>query len=286
MIYLRLIVIAAALLIMQLELKGQVTIGSNFAPNAGTLLDLKEYDSTSSVTSTKGMMLPRVKLTELTPASDEEFAASLGVDDNWGRADHIGLLVYNVNEDLCAEGGSIYKQPYIWNGRRWNELISQEQRGFVSGVYSFTDARDGQTYLARNFGDAGDWMLENLAYVPKNTDFGFSDFEEDPFTGLINKDSKLYSYPGEKDAIYVIGEIPSTWKKEYGILYSWQGATNGENTNFGEQGQLDASGVPGANEVETLYGKIRGICPQGWHLPSDREWNKLEKEIMNTRILT
>jgi uncharacterized protein (TIGR02145 family) len=25
--------------------------------------------------------------------------------------------------------------------------------------------------------------------------------------------------------------------------------------------------------------RIQGICPQGWHLPSDREWSQLEQEI-------
>lgn len=278
--FLKLFFIATTSFILQTELKGQVTIGSEISPNEGALLDLKEYEPTKDTsTSNKGILLPRVKLTNLIPATDEEFAASIGSTGDWNRKEHIGLLVYNVNEDLCRDGQSIYKKAYVWDGTEWKVLGSTEVLG--PDVYRFTDSRDGQSYLARNFGEAGDWMLENLAYVPNDSDPGFSGFKEDPYTSLINKDSKLYGYPTPMDVIYTIGTIPDTWKKEYGILYSWHAATNDENLSSAEQGQVDATEVPGPNEVETLFGKIRGICPEGWHLPSDREWNKLEKQIYN-----
>lgn len=282
--FLKLFFIATAGIMIQTGLKAQVTIGSGLSPNAGAILDLKEYYSKDPLkdasTSNRGMLLPRVKLINLTPATDEEFAASIGATGSWDRNSHIGLLVYNINEDFCTGGASIYKKPYIWDGVKWETLDDTNEASDPS-VYSFIDSRDGQSYLARNFGDAGDWMLENLAYVPKDSDPGFSGFKEDPYTSLINKDSKLYGYPTPMDVIYTIGTIPDTWKKEYGILYSWHAATNDENISSAEQGQVDATEVPGPNEVETLFGKIRGICPEGWHLPSDREWNKLEKQIYN-----
>jgi uncharacterized protein (TIGR02145 family) len=79
---------------------------------------------------------------------------------------------------------------------------------------------------------------------------------------------------------------PSTWLSQQGLLYNWPAATGKQNTETNDQGQV-AGAVPGANEVETVFesgdglkdGKIQGICPNGWHLPSDREWNELEKEI-------
>jgi uncharacterized protein (TIGR02145 family) len=53
-------------------------------------------------------------------------------------------------------------------------------------------------------------------------------------------------------------------------LYNWAGATNGENLSIEDQGDTDY----GANHV-----RVRGICPDGWHLPSDKEWSDLEEVI-------
>ena len=44
----------------------------------------------------------------------------------------------------------------------------------------------------------------------------------------------------------------------YGRLYDWTTVMNGSTSSF-----LNPSGVP-------------GICPSGWHLPSDSEWNEME----------
>jgi len=44
----------------------------------------------------------------------------------------------------------------------------------------------------------------------------------------------------------------------YGALYTWAAASNGS-----ESSDLNPSGV-------------QGVCPDGWHLPSDSEWKELE----------
>ena len=46
----------------------------------------------------------------------------------------------------------------------------------------------------------------------------------------------------------------STNKDIYGVLYTWAAATNGLTSPF----------------------SVQGICPTGWHLPSDNEWKILE----------
>ena len=51
---------------------------------------------------------------------------------------------------------------------------------------------------------------------------------------------------------------PST---AYGRLYDWATVMNGETTS-----STNPSGV-------------QGICPSGWHLPSDSEWNELEMAL-------
>jgi hypothetical protein len=67
------------------------------------------------------------------------------------------------------------------------------------------------------------------------------------------------------------------------LMYNGYAALGGHKVYSMDQGQV-AGTTPGPQEVEsTGTGKIQGICPNGWHIPSDREWNELEKEIYNNR---
>ena len=50
-----------------------------------------------------------------------------------------------------------------------------------------------------------------------------------------------------------------------GLLYNWPAATT-RNTGTADEGN-------------TGHADWQGICPNGWHVPSDYEWNELEKEI-------
>jgi len=45
--------------------------------------------------------------------------------------------------------------------------------------------------------------------------------------------------------------------KTYGVLYNWPAALNGYPPS------------------DTKPSRVQGICPDGWHLPSDAEWNEL-----------
>jgi uncharacterized protein (TIGR02145 family) len=45
----------------------------------------------------------------------------------------------------------------------------------------------------------------------------------------------------------------------YGVLYNWPAAMNG------------------ASSSTSVPSNVQGICPPGWHLPSDEEWKVLEK---------
>jgi uncharacterized protein (TIGR02145 family) len=56
---------------------------------------------------------------------------------------------------------------------------------------------------------------------------------------------------------------------KYGKLYDWATAM-GINTSYNKQ-ELGSSDV-----------KRRGICPEGWHLPSNKEWNDLKDYVGNS----
>jgi|GEM_PF-1013229 uncharacterized protein (TIGR02145 family) len=53
---------------------------------------------------------------------------------------------------------------------------------------------------------------------------------------------------------------------EYGALYTWAAAMNG------------------ANSSTTNPSGVQGVCPSGWHLPSDNEWKELEINLGMNQI--
>ena len=101
-------------------LQSQVTIGAGIEPARAALLDLKDNDPDGeNVTSkTGGLILARVKLVDKNTL--EPFIPK--TDPDWINAvkqaalmkDHVGLMVYNLNDkDGFSEG------TYIWNGAEW-----------------------------------------------------------------------------------------------------------------------------------------------------------------------
>lgn len=99
-----------------------------------------------------------------------------------------------------------------------------------------TDSRDGRTYRTVTIGSQT-WMSENLNYA-------------------TIEGSNCY----DKDEVYCF---------KYGRLYSWAAA-------------MDSVGVWSANGKDCGFGStcsptypVRGVCPSGWHLPTEAEWNTL-----------
>jgi uncharacterized protein (TIGR02145 family) len=104
---------------------------------------------------------------------------------------------------------------------------------------TFTDARDGLTYKWVKIGTQT-WMAENLSFASSTGNKVF----------LCNLATVIYVETSSCQGIFRMD----------GFLYDWAAAT-GQTSNT------------------TLYTnvpeKFRGICPVGWHLPSDAEWNTL-----------
>ena len=51
----------------------------------------------------------------------------------------------------------------------------------------------------------------------------------------------------------------------YGLLYTWSAATRDSSTTYPAAGQV----------------KVQGICPAGWHVPSDAEWDTLTRYVFS-----
>ncbi|SHG34965.1 major paralogous domain-containing protein [Fibrobacter sp. UWCM] len=113
---------------------------------------------------------------------------------------------------------------------------------------TMTDSRDGQTYKTVEIGSQV-WMAENLNYA---------------YTGVLYNNS---GYTSDSTS-WCFSNDPANCIK-YGRLYTWAAAmdsvgtwsTNGKDCGYGVQ-------------CTPIY-PVRGICPEGWHLPDKAEWNTL-----------
>lgn len=283
--------LASMLLFSCNAIYAQVTVGLDEAPEEGALIQLKTISGVTdgSANAYKGLGLPRVELKEI----NELFPMLTGSELNYGdlKLDHIGLVVYNMTdgEDYCENPDNYLRKGLnVWNGTQWMYIGDN----LVSGIGVFTDNRDPanpETYQYMDYGDAGVWMTENMRakmYADGtpislyNSSINLPPISPDPYYINVNKDD-------------ISTGLTSSTGKKYGLLYNWEAVTRNYVPSAGanvDQHQVQGD-VPGPNEVENdanlaatgAAGKryVQGICPDGWHVPSDREWNQLEEVIYN-----
>lgn len=99
----------------------------------------------------------------------------------------------------------------------------------------FVDVRDGQQYKTVII-DGKTWMAENLNYEYKVGDSTYGS----------------WCYENSADSC-----------AKYGRLYSWAAAMDSATTRCGD------------GDTCRISGNVRGICPAGWHLPSETELGTL-----------
>lgn len=114
-----------------------------------------------------------------------------------------------------------------------------------------TDFRDNRHYPAVAIGNQI-WMAENLKYLPSvNPPSTISNIEPCYY---------VYGYEGMSvDGARLIKNFVT-----YGVLYNWPATMNGQESS------------------DTNPSSVQGVCPAGWHLPSDAEWAELIEYLGNT----
>lgn len=113
---------------------------------------------------------------------------------------------------------------------------------------------DGNVYQTVDIGDQR-WMAENL----KTTRYAGGSVI--PLVeGSSQWDALTYS-----DKAYSWYDNSSVNGDSYGGLYTWSAAMNG---------MASSSANPSG---------VQGVCPDGWHLPSDEEWKELEMSLGMSR---
>ena len=122
----------------------------------------------------------------------------------------------------------------------WSSSSSQKVESSSSEVPepvegSLTDSRDGQIYKTMTIGTQT-WMAENLNYETANS-------------SCYNDDASNCT--------------------KYGRLYTWDVAMDSAGT-WSENGKGCGYGLA----CSPTY-PVRGVCPDGWHLPTQAEWDTL-----------
>lgn len=181
--------------------------------------------------------------------------ATIRFSDTENRALDVDVTIVQCqgSQDLNQITRVVTPEETSSSGNPWGKDVVRHQG--KPNVYN--------EFISADFGDAGRWMITNLA--ASSYDSGA--------IGLIGPSlaesnvSSFWSYPN------VNGGDPTNpayynMHPEQGFLYNFPAATARLKNNSYE----DERGISIA--------PIQGICPNGWHLPSDREWTILENEIL------
>ena len=131
------------------------------------------------------------------------------------------------------------------------------------GVPTVTD-HEGNVYNTVQIGDQC-WTRENLRTTTS------------PTTGtyLIPTASTGPTFTG-KQAHWYDNDSATYAPMNYGLLYNWNAAVDTFNTAYGE---LSKNGDSDNAVDVTFDSPRRGICPAGWHLPSNEEWQDLTQYL-------
>jgi uncharacterized protein (TIGR02145 family) len=166
----------------------------------------------------------------------------------------LGYLFYYWSSD-----GKSFKQgrhdttislPTSLNGNFWVYVVTKDgdnnsRRDSLWIVLdsTFTDMRDGQPYHAVRIGSQV-WMAKNLNFTVDS--------------------SWWYNGPDYSDEGNTYNDSLSSGSK-FGRLYKWTALMG-----------IADSCKPNTCTIPTSH---RGICPQGWHVPSDTDWTTLVGEV-------
>lgn len=116
---------------------------------------------------------------------------------------------------------------------------------------TMTDERDGQVYKTVKIGDQW-WMAENLNYA-------YTKPTPQYYYGTIDIiDSASFCYNNEPDSC-----------AKYGRLYTWEASMDCVDA------EIDDYLCPIIRYWNNDF-KIRGVCPDKWHVPSVNEWKSLQ----------
>ena len=188
------------------------------------------------------------------PAEPAEVSSSSNATSSSSWSEAIGSSSSSRHSGLDPESSSSVKTPGSSSAEESSSSIvvampckTDEEDNCEYGILK--DSRDGQEYRTVKIGDQV-WMAENLNYAYTDVPFDNRGYTSDSTSWCLDND-------------------PANCAK-YGRFYTWTAAmdsvgewsTNGKGCGYGKTCSVASAGST------TL---VRGICPEGWHLPREAE---------------
>ena len=137
--------------------------------------------------------------------------------------------------EACSESGSSVND----GGKKTDMYLHDASTVYDEVAQTLTDGRDGQVYKTVVINNRV-WMAENLNYK------------------YYHKTARSFCYNADTANC-----------KKYGRLYTWSAALDSAGFFSNE-----CWGCGNGSEIKAA-GRVRGVCPDGWHLPNMVEWQDL-----------
>lgn len=131
---------------------------------------------------------------------------------------------------------------------------------------------EGNSYNTVKIGNQC-WMQENMRAVTSPTTGNY-------FIVKTTPSSSNYTYAGKQGRWYD-NDSAQYAVKNYGVLYNWNAAMDTFNENYDEM-YISTATADAVGYAPT--GTRRGICPLGWHIPTDAEWTQLESLLTTADV--
>ncbi len=193
----------------------------------------------------------------------------------------LGKAMLNPCTGLSAHEGGVFAGQGFEGADDGREFADE------NGIYAVTDY-DGNVYPVVKIGSQC-WMAENLRTEHSPSTGSMILLGKDQFNGItdpynyISYTSKLALWASNDAGNGLAVSLNSLMSNgsyseivpRLGLLYNWCAAVDTFNTAYPEVSSARQVSTGWSPVLNLVDGNRRGICPKGWHLPSEAEWDDM-----------